>query len=285
MSDFVTRFAPSPTGWLHLGHAFSALQARRAVDAAGGRFLLRIEDIDVTRSRPEYEAAIFEDLAWLGIGWETPPRRQSEHFDDYATALDALIGQGVMYRCFKTRKEILAEIARAPHGPSEVYLGPGAPMSKEEEAALVASGAPFAWRLSLAACRDRLGDAYGRLTFLEEGSGPSGESGEIRCEPERLGDAVLARKDIAASYHIACAHDDALQGVTHVVRGQDLFESTHLHRLIQALMGWPAPVYRHHRLLADESGERLAKRRGSATIRALRDSGMTPAQALARMDA
>ena len=283
MTDFITRFAPSPTGHLHLGHAFSAFLARRAADAAGGRFLLRIEDIDLTRCKPEYETAILEDLAWLGLDWEQPARRQSDHFADYAAALEAMTAKGVMYRCFKTRREIMEEIDRAPHGPGEVYTGPETPMSADEEEARIASGEAYAWRISLSACRDLLGADFARLSFVEEGTGPAGETGELRAEPERLGDAVLARKDVATSYHLACTHDDALQGVTHVVRGQDLYEVTHLHRLIQAVMDWPVPVYRHHRLLADETGERLAKRRGSMTLQAMRNAGFTAEDAIARM--
>lgn len=283
MTDFITRFAPSPTGHLHLGHAFSAFQARRAADAAGGRFLLRIEDIDLTRCKPEYETAILEDLAWLGLDWEQPVRRQSDHFADYAAALEAMTAKGVMYRCFKTRREIMEEIDRAPHGPEEVYTGPETPMSADEEEARIASGEAYAWRISLSACRDLLGADFARLSFFEEGTGPAGDTGEIRAEPERLGDAVLARKDVATSYHLACTHDDALQGVSHVVRGQDLYEVTHLHRLIQAVMDWPVPVYRHHRLLADETGERLAKRRGSMTLQAMRNAGFTAEDAIARM--
>jgi glutamyl-Q tRNA(Asp) synthetase len=275
---FVTRFAPSPTGYLHLGHAFSALTALEAARAAGGRFLLRIEDIDATRVRPEFEAAIYEDLAWLGLDWETPVRRQSEHLADYAAALDRLIGLGVMYRCFKTRREVMEAIQSAPHGPGEaggdIYFGQALPPG--EEAARLAAEEPFAWRISMARCRDLLGADWDRLFFIEEGSGPGGETGEIRARPELLGDAVLARKDVATSYHLACTHDDALQGVTHVIRGRDLFESTHLHRLLQALLGLAPPRYRHHRLVEDGTGTRLAKRTGSPSLRETRASGASP---------
>jgi len=284
MSAFRTRFAPSPTGYLHLGHVYSALSVRRAADAAGGDALLRIEDIDTARCKPDFETAILEDLAWLGLSWDGEMRRQSDHLDDFASALDALIGKGVMYRCFKTRKEVMAEADRAPHGAGYVYFGPDTPMSADEESERAASGEAYAWRLSLRACRDLLGPEYDRLSFVEENEGPNGETGDIKAAPERLGDAVLARKDVATSYHLACAHDDALQGVTHIVRGQDLFEVTHLHRLIQAVMGWPAPVYRHHGLIKDESGERLAKRRGGGTLRALRAAGARPEDVLARLN-
>ncbi|MCW5724035.1 MAG: tRNA glutamyl-Q(34) synthetase GluQRS [Maricaulaceae bacterium] len=288
MSRFITRFAPSPTGYLHLGHAFSALTAFRAAREAGGRFILRIEDIDRTRCKPEYEAAIYEDLSWLGIEWETPVRRQSDHFGDYAKALDKLIAQGAVYRCFKTRREIVDEIARAPHGPGEgpdglIYPGPAEPMDADEEADRLARGEAFAWRLSLARCRDILGADYARLTFTEQGAGPDGETGEVTARPELLGDAVVARKDAGTSYHLAVVHDDALQGVTHVIRGADLFASTHLHVLLMALLGLPQPVFRHHRLLTDADGKRFAKRDRAATLRSLRENGETAAQVLARL--
>lgn len=272
---FATRFAPSPTGRLHKGHAFSALTAWTAAREAGGRFLLRIEDIDPTRCRPEFEAAIFEDLAWLGLDWETPVRRQSEHLADYAAVIDALGARGLLYRCFRTRKDILDAIGDAPHGPAEaVRPGPHAP---DEEARLLAEGRPYAWRLSLDRAREALGDAaWNSLSFIEEGADPDGETGLVRARPETAGDVVLARKDAGAAYHLAVTHDDALQGVTHVVRGQDLFEATHIQRLIQTLMGWPAPVYRHHRLLTGPDGRRYAKRDQSVTLAELRAGGLTP---------
>ena len=272
---FATRFAPSPTGRLHKGHAFSALTAWTAAREAGGRFLLRIEDIDPTRCRPEFEAAIFEDLAWLGLDWETPVRRQSEHLADYAAVIDVLGARGLLYRCFRTRKDILDAIGDAPHGPAEaVRPGPHAP---DEEARLLAEGRPYAWRLSLDRAREALGDAaWDALSFIEEGAGPDGETGLVRARPETAGDVVLARKDAGAAYHLAVTHDDALQGVTHVVRGLDLFEAAHIQRLIQTLMGWPAPVYRHHRLLTGPDGRRYAKRDQSVTLAELRAGGLTP---------
>lgn len=272
---FATRFAPSPTGRLHKGHAFSALTAWSAAKATGGRFVLRIEDIDPTRCKPEFETAIFEDLAWLGLDWETPVRRQSEHLADYAAVIDALNARGLLYRCFRTRKEILDAIGDAPHGPAEaVRPGPHAP---DDEARLHAEGRPYAWRLSLDRAREALGDeAWNALSFVEEGEGPDGETGVIRARPETAGDVVLARKDAGTAYHLAVTHDDALQGVTHVVRGQDLFEATHIQRLIQTLMGWPAPVYRHHRLLTGPDGRRYAKRDQSVTLAELRAGGLTP---------
>lgn len=272
---FVTRFAPSPTGRLHKGHAFSAMTARRAAEDAGGRFLLRIEDIDPTRCRPEFEAGIYEDLAWLGLDWETPVRRQSDHLADYAAVVEALDRRGLLYRCFRTRKEILDAIGDAPHGPAEAAR-PG-PHPADEEAGLLAEGRAFAWRLSLDRAKEALGGAaWDALSFIEEGSGPDGETGRIKARPETAGDVVLARKDAGTAYHLAVTHDDALQGVSHVIRGQDLFEATHIQRLIQALMGWPAPVYRHHRLLAGPDGRRYAKRDRSVTLAELRSGGLTP---------
>ena len=270
-----TRFAPSPTGRLHRGHAFSALTAWRAAREVGGRFLLRIEDIDPTRCRPMFEAAILEDLHWLGLDWDGPVRRQSEHLADYATVIGALHGRGLLYRCFRTRKDILDSIGDAPHGPVEAAR-PG-PHPADEEAALLAGGRPFAWRLSLDRARDALGAVWDGLAFVEEGRGPAGEHGLIKARPETAGDAVLARKDAGAAYHVAVTHDDALQGVSHVIRGEDLFEATHVQVLIQALMGWPTPVHRHHRLLVGEDGRRYAKRDRSVTLADLRAAGVTPA--------
>lgn len=272
---FATRFAPSPTGRLHKGHAFSALTAWRAAKEAGGRFVLRIEDIDPTRCRPEFEAGIYEDLAWLGLDWETPVRRQSDHLADYAAVVEALDRRGLLYRCFRTRKEILDAIGDAPHGPAEAAR-PG-PHPAEEEARLLAEGRPFAWRLSLDRAKEALGGAvWDALSFIEEGSGPDGETGRVKARPETAGDVVLARKDAGTAYHLAVTHDDALQGISHVIRGQDLFEATHIQRLIQALMDWPAPVYRHHRLLAGPDGRRYAKRDRSVTLAELREGGLTP---------
>ncbi|MGA0599917.1 tRNA glutamyl-Q(34) synthetase GluQRS [Caulobacter sp. KR2-114] len=267
MSQFTTRFAPSPTGLLHRGHAFSALTAHEAARAAGGRFLLRIEDIDATRCRPQFEAAILEDLAWLELTWETPVRRQSEHLADYHDALDRLRARGLTYRCFKTRKEILDDIGRAPHDPAEAYVG--APLSAAEEAQLLAEGRPYAWRLSLAAARVALGGFEG-LDFVEDGRG------RIQARPETAGDVVLARKDVGVAYHLAVVVDDALQQVTHVIRGEDLAEATHIQRLLQALLDLPTPVYRHHPLLRGPHGRRYAKRDQAETLRDLRWRGVTP---------
>jgi glutamyl-Q tRNA(Asp) synthetase len=270
---FVTRFAPSPTGRLHRGHAFAALTAWHAAREVGGRFLLRIEDIDPTRCKPAFEDAIVEDLTWLGLAWDGPVRRQSEHLADYAAVIAALDGRGLLYRCFRTRKDILDAIGDAPHGPVEAAR-PG-PHPADEEAALLAQGRAFAWRLSLDRAREALGDvAWQALAFLEEGLGPNGERGLIEVRPETAGDVILARKDVGAAYHVAVTHDDALQGVTHIVRGEDLFEATHVQVLIQTLMGWPTPVYRHHRLLVGPDGRRYAKRDRSVTLAELRVGGL-----------
>jgi glutamyl-Q tRNA(Asp) synthetase len=267
LGTFVTRFAPSPTGMLHLGHAFSALTAFDAARAAGGRFLLRIEDIDQGRSRPEFETAILDDLAWLGIDWETPVRRQSEHLDDYARALQRLIDDGLVYRCFRTRKELMAESANAPHGAGEVFRG--GPLPPDEEAERLARGDAFAWRLSLDRARERLGQGWEALGFEADGMW-------VKADPTREGDAILARKDTPTSYHLASVHDDALQGVTCVIRGEDLREAAHVHVLLQALLDLPTPEYRHHRLILGPDGKRLAKRDQAATLAALREARVTP---------
>ncbi len=281
---FVSRFAPSPTGRLHLGHALAALQAYDAARAANGRFLLRIEDIDQTRARPAFEVGIYEDLAWLGLSWETPVLRQSERLPAYRAALETLAARGLIYRCFKTRQEVMDEIGRAPHGP-EVYGGVyrGDPLAADDEAARLARGESFAWRLSLTRARDALG-GFDALAFLEEGQGPDGEQGWIKADPESAGDVILARKDVGVAYHLAVVVDDAYQGVTHVVRGQDLFAAAHIQRSLQALLGLPTPTYRHHRLLLGPDGKRLAKRNGGETLVDLRSAGVTPAQIRARMD-
>jgi glutamyl-Q tRNA(Asp) synthetase len=273
-SRFVTRFAPSPTGLLHRGHAFSALTAFEAARAAGGRLLLRIEDIDTARCRPLFEVAILDDLAWLGLEWETPVRRQSEHLADYRGALARLETRGLIYRCFKTRGEVLADIGRAPHEPVIAYRG--APLPAPEEARLLADGRPFAWRLSLAAARQALGD-FSHLAFIEEGAGPKGEVGTVAAIPEQAGDAILARKDVGVAYHLAVVADDALQGVSHVIRGADLFEATHIQRLLQALLDLPTPRYRHHRLLLRSDGKRFAKRDLAETLADLRARGVSAA--------
>lgn len=267
----VTRFAPSPTGRLHIGHAYSALFAYGHAGKPGGRFLLRIEDIDAGRCRPEFEDGIYEDLSWLGVAWEEPVRRQSEHMDDYRAALDRLKDGDLLYPCFCTRKEIQAEIARAPsapHGP-EGYLYPGTcrNLGGAERADKIASGIPYALRLDIAkACAET-----GPLTWLDHAKGPQ------TATPKTLGDVVLARKDTPASYHLCVTLDDHLQGVTLVTRGEDLFHATHLHRLLQKLIGLNVPEWHHHKMLLDEEGRRFAKRNNAVTLQYLRESGKTPA--------
>jgi glutamyl-Q tRNA(Asp) synthetase len=286
-ATFTTRFAPSPTGYLHKGHAFSALTAAAAARAAGGGFILRIEDIDATRVRPEYDAAVLEDLRWLGLTWEEPVRRQSQHLEDYQAALGRLRDQGLVYRCFRTRREVLDEIGRAPHGPGE---GPdhrvfrGAPLPEAEEARRLKAGEAFAWRLSLDAARAALGEAdWSGLSFTEKGEGPDGERGRIPARPELAGDVVLARKDVGVAYHLAVTVDDALQGVTHVIRGQDLFEACHIQRLLQALLALPEPIYRHHALLLAPTGQRLAKRDRAESLREIRARGVSAADLRAEL--
>jgi len=270
----VTRFAPSPTGYLHLGHVRSALEGWRAAREAGGRFLLRIEDIDHTRCRPEYADAIIEDLTWLGLDWDGPIRRQSEHFDDYRAALSRLEAAGLLYPCFCTRRDIQAEIARAGGAPQgEIgapYPGTCRHLSAAERAARRREAADYALRLDVGAALACTGPLY----WLE------GEA-RIEANPAALGDVVLARKEIPTSYHLAVTVDDALQGVSLVTRGVDLFAATQIHRLLQALLGLPTPRYRHHPLLTDDAGRRLAKRDRALTIRAMREAGRSLQEILA----
>ncbi len=266
----VTRFAPSPTGLLHLGHAHAALFASRRARSAGGRFLLRIEDIDTTRCRPAFHAAILEDLAWLGLDWDGEVRVQSEHFSEYRAALDALSARALLYSCFCTRADI-ARAAAAPHATDDGPEGPRYPgtcrrLTAPARAALIASGRPYALRLDIAAALALVPP----LPFTEHGT-------RIACDPAPFGDVVLGRKETPASYHLAVTHDDAAQGVTLVTRGADLLPATAIHRLLQSLFAWPEPAYAHHPLLTDPSGRRLAKRAGAPTLRALRAAGHTPA--------
>ncbi len=275
MSDVVTRFAPSPTGHLHLGHAHSALVGWQAARRAGGRFLLRIEDIDRSRCRPEFAAAIREDLAWLGLDWDGPVRIQSEHLAEYRAALDQLARQGLLYPCFCTRADIKAEVARAdaaPHGPEgPLYPGTCRALAPSEREARMAAGAPFALRLDVARAVARVGPQ----SWQDE------VAGTIAADPLSHGDVVLARKDAPTSYHLAVTVDDTLQGVTLVTRGEDLFAATHVHRLLQALLGLPTPRYRHHPLITDANGRRFAKRDRAMTLRRLRETGCSPAEARA----
>ena len=267
----VTRFAPSPTGLLHVGHAHAALFAEKAALAEGGRMIVRIEDIDAGRCRPEFEAAITEDLTWLGLAWEKPVRRQSEHMDDYAGALAGLDGHGLLYPCFCTRKEVAAEIARAghaPHGPDgPLYPGTCRALDPATRNAKTAAGTPFALRLDT----EKAAAMAGALAWED------GAAGTVTAEPGLFGDVVLARKDTPASYHLAVTVDDHVQGVALVTRGKDLFAATHLHRLLQSLLKLDVPRYHHHPMLTNEAGQRLSKREGGLTIQALRGSGKSPA--------
>lgn len=280
MSRPVFRFAPSPNGFLHLGHALSALLNFDMARAAGGRFLLRIEDIDATRCRPEYESAIYEDLAWLGLDWEKPVRRQSEHFDAYHAALDRLNDMGLLYPSFESRGEIARMVAalgdrpaRDPDG-APLYPGHALSLSAEERSRRVAAGDPYALRLDMTAASGKAGP----LSWQETGAGPAGETGVVMAQPKAWGDVVLGRKDVPTSYHLAVVIDDALQGISHVVRGQDLFWATSVHRLLQHLLGLPVPAYHHHRLHLDADGRKLSKSTRATALRELRAQGVKPAE-------
>nr|WP_294501246.1 tRNA glutamyl-Q(34) synthetase GluQRS [uncultured Rhodopila sp.] len=273
-----TRFAPSPTGYLHLGHAFSAFNARERARNVGGRFLLRLEDIDPTRCRPEFAEAIKDDLAWLGLDWDAEVRVQSEHLAEYRAVLDCLAGQGLIYPCFCTRSDVMRELsasAAAPHAPDGAPLYPGTcrRISAGERADRLGAGERYALRLDMAAAL-RPG-----LCYEEAGEG------RVACQPEAFGDVVLSRKDAPASYHLCVTHDDAVQAVTLVTRGEDLRPSTDLHRLIQALMDWPVPAYAHHKLIVDSEGNRLAKRNRSVSLRDMRQRGISPAEVIDRLRA
>ncbi len=265
-----TRFAPSPTGLLHLGHAHSALFAASRAAVPGGRFLLRIEDIDRGRCRAEFETAIFENLSWLGLQWEKPVRRQSDHMADFSSALVHLEAAGLLYPCFCTRADIRREISAAdsaPHGPDgPLYPGTCRNLTPQQRAARSDAGDAFALRLDMAVAIETVGP----LDWIDR------VRGRQVAAPEIFGDVVLARKDTPTSYHLAVTMDDHLQGVTLVTRGEDLFEATHVHRLLQALLGLRTPVYEHHRLLTDADGKRFAKRDRALTLASLRDAGETP---------
>ena len=277
----VFRFAPSPNGYLHLGHAFSALLNFDLAHRTGGRFLLRIEDIDAARCKPEFETAIYEDLAWLGITWEIPVRRQSEHLSQYRDAVDRLSAQGLVYPSFESRAEIARLVALQeaeapwPRDPDGTALYPGAAklLSADERARLLKSGAPYALRLDTAAA----GARAGHLSWIEHGAGPEGETGTVAARPEAWGDVVLARRETPTSYHFSVVIDDTWQGVTEVVRGEDLFWSTSVHRLLRQLLGLPQPAYRHHRLVRDGEGRKLSKSTMATGLRELRAAGATPA--------
>ena len=285
MTRAVFRFAPSPNGELHLGHAYSALLNRQMADDAGGRFLLRIEDIDTTRCTPEFEQAILRDLQWLGLSWEAGMRRQSQHFADYAAALDALIEADLVYPSFLSRGEARAIISDAQENGREWPRDPdGAPLfpnlerqlSQKERQIRMDEGLPFAWRLNVDAALAHLGTQASQLSWQESGAGPKGETGHIKADPAAWGDVVIARKEIPTSYHLAVVVDDALQNITHVVRGRDLFFATALQRLLQELLGLSAPLYHHHDLVLGADGQKLSKSRGDTGLAQLRAAGLTP---------
>lgn len=287
-SEAVFRFAPSPNGYLHRGHALSALLNARAARVTGGRFLLRIEDIDRTRARPEFEAAIGEDLAWLGLSWEAPVLRQSERFDAYRSALTELQKLGLLYPSFMSRAEIAAFVSERrgsgeewrsdPEG-APIYPGPERTWSEAKRRAEIASGRPYAWRLDMARAL-----AGPPLSWREVDPFGVCPAATLRAAPGRWGDVVLGRKEVPASYHLAVVVDDAFQRVSHVVRGKDLQAATSVHRLLQSLLGLPEPAYFHHRLVLDESGGKLSKSRGSEAIRARRASGKSADEVIAGLD-
>jgi len=278
----VFRVAPSPNGYLHLGHALSALLNADMTRATGGRLLLRIEDIDTARCRPEYETAIYEDLAWLGLAWERPVRRQSGHYDDYRNALGRLETMGLVYPSFESRADIARLVAaRETTGPwprdpdgAPLYPGDAKTMAAPDRKQRVDAGEPYALRLDMPAALSRAG----KLTWAETGAGPNGETGAVIADPAAWGDVILARKETPTSYHLAVVVDDAAQGITDVVRGRDLFHATAVHRLLQTLLGLPQPRYHHHRLVLDADGHKLSKSTQSTGLRELRARGASQAE-------
>jgi glutamyl-Q tRNA(Asp) synthetase len=283
MSKPVFRFAPSPNGELHLGHALSALLNAEWASRTGGRFLLRVEDIDLARCTPEYERGIYDDLDWLGIGWEKPPRRQSEHFAEYQAVLDRLIADELVYPAFMSRGEIRAFISdqetpkkRWPRDPDGVPHYPGADraLSAREKRRRIASGVPYAWRLDVAAALRRVGKP---LSWSEIATEYATTHESVEARPGDWGDVVLARKDVPTSYHLSVVVDDAAQGITHVVRGRDLYHATAVQRLLQELLGFPAPLYFHHQLVEGPDGRKLSKSEKDTGLKRLREGGATPA--------
>lgn len=283
----IFRFAPSPNGWLHAGHALSALTGYEMARRLGGRFLVRIEDIDTARARPEYVSGIFEDLRWLGIAWEEPVLVQSQHFAEYRRATERLLADGLLYPCFATRSEIEAAARGAPdrRDPDGAPLYPGLHkgLSGAEVARRMAAGEPFALRLDMEKALARWREIGGGapLTFTELAA--DGQAETRLADPARWGDAVIVRKDVPPSYHLAVVVDDARQGVSHVTRGRDLLAATDIHRLLQALLGLPEPLYHHHRLIADAAGRKLSKSAGDAALRMLRAEGMRAAELRRRL--
>ncbi|UWF66120.1 MULTISPECIES: tRNA glutamyl-Q(34) synthetase GluQRS [unclassified Brucella] len=289
MTAPVFRFAPSPNGQLHLGHAYSALLNANMAEKSGGRFLLRMEDIDTARCTPALEQGIYDDLRWLGLRWETPVRRQSEHFGEYRNALTKLADKGLVYPAFLSRSEVRKRISEAcargdgwPSDPDGTPLYPQDErnMSEKEQMEHIVSGAPYAWRLDM----DKALAAAGEPLFWNEsGAGPDGETGRLAAHPAKWGDVVIARKDTPTSYHLSVVVDDALQGITHIVRGRDLFHATSVHRLLQKLLGLPEPLYHHHDLVLGEDGQKLSKSRKDTALASLREQGWTPADIRAKL--
>ena len=277
----VLRFAPSPNGYLHVGHAFAALVGRAWADRLGGRYLLRIEDIDPIRSTAANIDAVFRDLAWLGVTWDGPVRRQSEHLATYQVAAGRLAALGLLYPCFASRQEIHVASAAVGGGTdpdgAPLYPGHSRDMPRQEAEARLARGEPHVMRLdmtrALAMAADRLGGAALAFTELDE----NGSSQRIACDPGRWGDVVIQRKEVPTSYHLSVVVDDALQGITHVIRGRDLFNATDIHRLLQVLLDLPEPAYSHHRLIVDDAGRKLSKSARDTSLAELRAAGLTPA--------
>ncbi|TGS38727.1 tRNA glutamyl-Q(34) synthetase GluQRS [bacterium M00.F.Ca.ET.141.01.1.1] len=282
MTLLTFRFAPSPNGELHLGHAYSALLNQKLAKASGGRLLLRIEDIDTTRCTPEFEAGMLADLKWLGLGWQEPVRRQSEHFAEYRTVLERLIREELVYPAFMSRGEIRAFIADSemrgrdwPRDPDGVPLYPPADkaLPMKERRRRIAENTPFAWRLDVGAAMARAGKDLAWAEFTDE---TLSATHLVEARPQDWGDVIVARRDIPTSYHLAVIVDDALQGVSHVVRGQDLFSATGVQRLLQEILGLQPPAYFHHRLVLGPDGRKLSKSLGDTGLAGLRDAGTTP---------
>ncbi len=280
-ADFITRFAPSPNGWLHLGHAYSALIGARAAQAAGGQFLLRLEDIDIGRARPHFVEGIYQDLGWLGLSWPTPVMVQSERFEIYAAALKTLREQELVYPCWATRRDIAEAISDKPNWPRDpdgapVYPGLYRDLPAHQRKSLMWEGGSYAWRLDMKkALQIAAQKSVAPLSYIEEGQGT------VLATPEAFGDIILARKDTPTSYHLAVVIDDAAQGVSQVTRGQDLAPATSVHRLLQVLLDLPAPIYHHHALVRDTSGRRLSKQASDTGFREFRQQGMSVDDVLA----
>ncbi|UYQ72748.1 tRNA glutamyl-Q(34) synthetase GluQRS [Pelagibacterium flavum] len=274
-SQRIFRFAPSPNGRLHLGHAYSALYTDHWARALGGAFVLRIEDIDTVRCRPEFVEAVFKDLQWLGLEWPEPVRVQSAHFDDYRVAADALRSKGLLYPCFCTRAEIRAAAdGRTDPDGAPIYPGTCRHLPGAERLEKLEAGVPVQWRLDVG----RALDGKGELSIREAMPDPASEVVKRRAEPERWGDVVIVRKDTPTSYHLSVVVDDAIQGITHVTRGMDLYASTDIHVLLQVLLDLPSPVYTHHPLIVGEDAEKLSKSRGSESLAGLRALGIAPGE-------